>query len=207
MSKIITKQEAQDCQSWVVPNVNQAGSKSDTSILTAKQLEELQQQAHDEAFKEGFAEGMAAGKQAAQNKIQEFNNLLNSLSTPFKELDNRVDEELVVLVKALVKQMIRREIKTDPGQVMAVIREAIESLPVATRQLQIRLHPEDASLVNEFYSIGEKEQAWDLVEDPLISRGGCRVITAVTQVDATLETRLNQLFAQVFGERQKDADE
>ena len=207
MSKVISKKEAEDCQSWVVPNVNQEGSKNDCSILTAKQLEELQQQAHDEAYKEGYAEGVASGKQAAAQKLQQFTSLLNSLETPFKELDDRVDEELVVLVKALVKQMIRREIKTDPGQVMAVIREAIESLPVASSKLQIRLHPDDAGLVKEFYRLSEKEQAWDIVEDPLVTRGGCRIVTSVTQVDATLETRLNHLFAQVFGERQMDVDE
>ncbi len=206
--------EAQECESWILPSINDSDD-SNNNILTASQIEAVQKQAYEEAYAEGHAQGYKAGQeeglnaaqQAAQARIEVIDRTLAKLVAPFEQLDDQVDEELVILVQALVKQMVRREIKSDPGQIMAVIRDAIESLPVATRQLQLRLHPEDALLVHEFYKIGEQELAWDVVEDPLISRGGCKVVTAITQVDATLETRLSQLFAQVFGERQQDAEE
>jgi len=211
MSKVISKDESQDCESWVLPSISESDDDNSINMLTASQIESLQKQAYEEAYAEGqklgYEAGLAAVKQDIQARIETFNGLLNSLNMPFDQLDKQVDEELVVLVQALVKQMIRREIKTEPGQIIAVIREAIESLPVASRQIQLRLHPEDASLVNDFYKMGEKDQAWNIVEDPLINRGGCKIITSVTQVDATLETRLTQLFAQVFGERQQDTSE
>ncbi len=209
MSKVIGKDPNGDCESWILPNISENGKSN--SILTASQIEKFQKQAYEEAYADGYKQGVEQGLAAATEQIQArmnmFNSVLQSLSVPFAQLDTQVDEELVLLVKSLVKQMVRRELKTDPGQVMAVIREAIESLPVASRHLQLRLHPEDASLVHEFYKLGEQDNAWDIIEDPLISRGGCKVITDVTQVDATLETRLNQLFAHVFGERQEDVDE
>jgi len=210
MSKVIQQSDHQDVQSWVIPGIVE-GDVSETSILTAKQVEEFQKQAYDEAFQEGLAqgreEGLANASEEIKHQLAEFDGLINSLAKPFEQLDNQVDQELMSLVIALVKQMVRREIKTEPGQVMAVIRDAIESLPIATSQLQLRLHPEDAILVQEFYKLSEKDNTWDIVDDPLITRGGCKVITSVTQVDATLETRLNQLFAQVFGERQQDSEE
>jgi flagellar assembly protein FliH len=214
MSKVTGNKETQDCESWILPSISHSDD-GNNSILTASQIEAVQKQAYDEAYAEGHAQGYKAGqeeglnaaKQQTQARIELLDNTLNKLAAPLEELDDRVDHELVILVQALVKQMVRREIKSDPGQVMAVIREAIESLPVASRQLQLHLHPEDAMLVHEFYKTGDQDLAWDIVEDPLISRGGCKVITAVTQVDATLETRLTQLFAQVFGERQQDAEE
>jgi len=209
MSKVI-QQSGKDVQSWVIPNVGESEDLSSSSVLTAKQVEELQQQAYDEAYREGLEKGRQEGFANVLEKVQlqlnEFDGLLNSLEKPFEQLDSQVDQELTSLVIALVKQMVRREIKTEPGQIMAVIRDAIESLPVATSQLQLRLHPEDATLVEEFYKLSEKDHSWDIIEDPLITRGGCKVITTVTQVDATLETRLNQLFAQVFGERQQDSE-
>jgi len=206
MSDPVSKKPAEDCQSWILPSVSENSNDSSNSILTASQLEAVQKQAYDEAYQVGFAEGVNAGKQAVQQQVNNFEDMLKTLSSPFEQLDKQVDEELVVLVQALVRQMVRREIKQDPGQIMAVIREAIQSLPVASRQLQLRLHPDDASLVQEFYKTGDQDLAWDIVEDPLISRGGSKIITSVTQVDATLETRLSQLFAQVFGERQQDSD-
>lgn len=211
MSNIIKKDDSGECESWVLPSFSDAKNESSVNMLTASQIEKLQKEAYDEAYAEGkklgYEEGLATVKQEIQTQVEAFNLLLNSLNSPFDDLDKQVDEELVVLVQSLVKQMVRREIKTDPGQVIAVIREAIESLPVASRQIQLRLHPEDAALVNDFYKMGEQEQAWTIIEDPLINRGGCKVITDITQVDATLETRLTQLFAQVFGERQRDIDE
>jgi len=211
MSKIIGKDQSNDCESWILPSIGDANSSSNSSILTASQIEKLQKQAYEEAYAEGHRQGLEQGLAAAteqtQARITVFDGLMSSLAKPFTDLDTKVDEELVILVKSLVKQMVRRELKTDPGQVMAVIREAIESLPVASRHLQLRLHPEDAALVHEFYKLGEDDNAWDVVEDPLISRGGCKVITDVTQVDATLETRLSQLFANVFGERQQDVED
>ncbi len=214
MSKAKSTDESKDCESWILPTISDTGD-SHGAILTASQLERVQKQAYEEAYAEGHAQGYKAGhdegakaaKEQAQARTEVLENTLNKLAAPLEDLDEQVDHELVILVQALVKQMVRREIKTDPGQIMAVIREAIESLPVASRELQLRLHPEDATLVHEFYKTGEQDLAWAIVEDPLISRGGCKVVTAVTQVDSTLETRLNQLFAQVFGERQQDVDE
>ena len=211
MSKVISKEDSQECESWILPTLSGSDSSNGISMLTASQIELLQKQAYEEAYEEGkksgYKDGLAAHQQEIQSKISAFTGLLNSLDAPFKDLDRQVDDELVTLVQSLVKQMVRREIKTDPGQIIGVIREAIEALPVASRQIQLRLHPEDAAKVNDFYKMGDQDQAWNIVEDPLISRGGCKIITAVTQVDATLETRLTQLFAQVFGERQRDADE
>jgi flagellar assembly protein FliH len=34
-----------------------------------------------------------------------------------------------------------------------------------------------------------------LVEDPVINRGGCKVVTDTSQIDATLESRLASLMA------------
>ena len=39
------------------------------------------------------------------------------------------------------------------------------------------------------------EVGWQLIEDPVINRGGCRVVTDTSQVDASLESRLASLIA------------
>ncbi|NOY66543.1 MAG: flagellar assembly protein FliH [Gammaproteobacteria bacterium] len=205
-SKIISNDAAEKCQSWIAPSVGDNTNDSNRSLLTASQLEAVQKQAHDEAYAVGLAEGIAAGQQQIQQEVNNLKGVMASLSVPFNDLDKQVDKEIVILVQSLVRQMLRREAKQDPGQIMAVVRDAIKSLPVASRSLQLRLHPDDASLVREVYKTNDQDTAWDVVEDPLISRGGCKIITPVTEVDATLETRLSQLFAQVFGERQQDVD-
>ena len=49
----------------------------------------------------------------------------------------------------------------------------------------------------------ESERAWQLVEDPVMARGGCQVTTATSRVDARLETRLGAIVSELMGtERQ-----
>jgi len=61
-------------------------------------------------------------------------NLLESLSEPFKYLDEEVEKELVKLAIGIATQLIRREIKLDPGQIVGVVREAINVLPLASQK-------------------------------------------------------------------------
>ena len=44
---------------------------------------------------------------------------------PFEDLDAVVEDELLQLALALAKQVVRRELRQDPTQVIAIVREAI----------------------------------------------------------------------------------
>jgi flagellar assembly protein FliH len=75
----------------------------------------------------------------------------------------------------MVRQLVRREVRLDPAQIVGIVREALGVLPVSSRSIRVTLHPDDASLVREAYAIGDHDQKWQIVEDPVIQRGGCRV--------------------------------
>ncbi len=201
-----------------------------TQILTVDEIEAMQKQAYEEAFqqglKEGFeqgkAEGFAEGKKQGfeegckqgyeenlhllQKQTTELARLMETLSEPFKKLDDAVETELVQLAVGIAGQIIRREIKYNPGEIIAVIREAIKVLPTASQKITLNLHPEDAELVRSALKLDDSLPTWRLVENPLISRGGCTVETDVSSIDATVENRLAAVIATVLGgERQQDA--
>ena len=104
---------------------------------------------------------------------------------------------------AVVKQLFRREIKLNPAHVIGVVREAIQLLPIASRSVQVHLHPEDAVLVRESLAPAEGEPAWSIVEDPLMAKGGCRVTTENSQIDASVEARLQAAINAVLGEERR----
>lgn len=206
--KIISGKTVSETRSWQPPTMDGAvpGAQSQqANLLTAAQIEQVQQQAYDEAYAIGLKEGRAAGLEQAKSKAQQFEKLLHALSKPFEDLDDQVEQELVALSISLVRQLVRRELRADPGQVIAVVREAMGLLPVASRNIRVHLHPEDAALVREALSVSDEERSWAIVEDPVLSRGGCKVSTDYSQVDASMETRLTQFFAQVFG-GQRESD-
>jgi flagellar assembly protein FliH len=185
-------------------------------VLTAAQLDAIQKAAHDEGFEQGRKEGQAyghregleEGRAATRGRIERLDRILGTLERPFEQLDRQVENEIVTLVISMVRQLIRREVKLDPGQIVGVVREALGILPVNSRGIRVVLHPEDAELVRNAYTLGEHDQQWQIIEDPVIQRGGCRIHTDTSQIDATLDSRLNSLIAPLLaGERQQDAAE
>ena len=76
------------------------------------------------------------------------------------------------------------------------VRDAVQH----GHDVQLHLHPDDAALVRESLSPSEGELAWTIVEDPLISRGGCNVTTENSRIDATNESRLQAAIAAIAGD-------
>lgn len=195
-----------------------------TPVLTVEEIEAMQTQAYDESFqqgqKDGFQQGYDQGyeqglKQGYEEKIQlleqqaaQFSALMTALSEPFKELDEEVEKELVKLSIAVATQIIRREIKLDPGQIVAAVKQAINVLPLSAQKITLYLHPEDAELVRSALSLDDISPAWAVIEDPLITRGGCKVDTDVSHIDASVENRLAAVIANLLGgERGNDNKE
>ncbi len=213
---------------WRLPDVSVKSATVDLEIiqdfnpltipvLTVDEIEAMQKQAYDEAlaqgnkdgysqgFKEGSRQGYAENVQALQKQAAAFVSLMDALSQPFKDLDAEVEKELVKLAMAIARQIIHREIKLDPGQVIATVREAIKALPLSAQKISLYLHPEDAELVRSALSLDEMSPAWRIVEDPFITHGGCKVDSEVSHIDATVENRLAAVIATLFGgEREHD---
>jgi flagellar assembly protein FliH len=195
MSKVISESDGDTVARWELPVVEGAGNAGPGAGVTVEAIEQIQKQAYDEGFARGHREGLALG----QAKIAQLDKLMSMLNEPFAELDQEVEQELLVLAKAIARQLVRRELKTDPGQVVAVVREAMAALPVAARSARLHLHPEDAALVREVLSLEQTEGSWHVTEDPLLARGDCRVTTNNSQIDASLESRLTALITSVLG--------
>jgi flagellar assembly protein FliH len=115
-------------------------------------------------------------------------------------MDDEIEQQLVSLAFTIAKHVVRRELRADPAQVIAVIRETVGLLPLAQRNVRVHLHPLDAAVVRERLSEPQAERAWTLVEDPVMSRGGCRVSTDSAQIDARLETRLMSVLNSLMGD-------
>jgi flagellar assembly protein FliH len=195
-----TTAEGAAARKWDVPAID---GSTGQGYLTASRLEELQKQAWDEAFQQGHAEGLKAGEEEVAKRAARYDQLLQALAKPFDLLDESVEKQLVELAVTIVKQLFRREIKLDPSHVIGVVRETVRLLPIASRDIQVHLHPDDALLVQRSLAAAEGERAWRIIEDPLISRGGCNVTTENSQIDAQTETRLNMAINAILGDERQ----
>jgi flagellar assembly protein FliH len=206
LSRIIRSEDLDDCQAWQVPEVRLAGAqRGQAKPLTARQLEEIHNRAREEGFQQGLQEGRLAGEQEYLERIRTLEQFIDSLDRPFAQLDDCVEQQLAQLAMLVARQLVRRELRTEPEQIIAVIREALAALPVAARNVRLALHPEDARLIRDSLVLQDNAQTLQIVDDPVQTRGGCRVETDVSQIDATVESRLNAIIAGVLGgERASD---
>ncbi|MGO8973925.1 MAG: flagellar assembly protein FliH [Steroidobacteraceae bacterium] len=181
---------------WSPPDMSNVGT---AKMATVGGLADLQAEAYKEAFEQGLAEGREAGQKEARVQVERLAGMFFDLAKPFEVLDEEVERELLTLAMALARQIVRRELKTDPTQIIGIIREAIAALPVAAREVRVHLHPEDAAVVRVHLAPTESERAWAIVEDPVMARGGCQVTTSTSRIDARLETRLGAILSELLG--------
>lgn len=230
-SKIIPQESLTAFERWELPVVGKPPfdallpkkekKEEGPRAPTAEEIELIQKQAYDEAYKEGYEHGLKEGREAgrteghaagqeiglaearAQMKVhgEQLDKILATLEAPFTALDEQVEQELAALAMACAKHLVRRELRTDPGQVVAVVRAAVSALPAAARDIRVFLHPEDAALVREALSLNaaDGEVRWKIVEEPVLTRGGCQVETENSRIDATVESRLAAIIAQALG--------
>ncbi|MEA5444259.1 flagellar assembly protein FliH [Gammaproteobacteria bacterium AB-CW1] len=175
-------------------------SEKSAGPVTAAEIESIQEAAYQEAWEKGHEEGLKAGRSAARDKANHLEKVLDALAEPLAAVDEQVEQELSDLACLIARQIIRRELKTDPGQIVAVVREAVQALPSSERQVRVQLHPEDARLLRELIGSGRGDSRWELVEDPSISRGGCLVSDRNSRVDLRLEQQVGRVLAGMLGE-------
>jgi flagellar assembly protein FliH len=197
---------------WDLPAVAGRTVQGRRAGRTVSELEEVERRAHQEAHAKGHAAGLAAARAESQQALTQIKSqaatlekMLETLAQPFQELDGQVEEQLVHLAVTVARQLVRRELRIDPAQVIAIVRESVALLPAATRDVRVHMHPDDAAVVREKLAKPGTERAWTIVEDPIMTRGGCRVTTDTAQIDARMETRIHSIMTAILGEERADA--
>jgi len=206
MSEVLSQAGPSMVERWSLPAV-EGPSIHRRNRLSVGELEELERAAWEEAFAQGKEAGLAAARMEIETRRADLeqqavrlNSILDLLAQPLKQLDAEMERQLVMLSFTLAKQLVRRELKADPSQVIGIVRDTVALLPIAARNVRVHLHPEDAKLLREKLADTTADRAWSVVEDPVQSRGGCRVTTENSQIDARLETRLGAALSSLLGD-------
>lgn len=195
---------AKPIERWSLPPVE--------GPLASSMREERVRAAGDQRAGQDAARGYEAGLARAQAemaprleelaaRVRRLDGVLQLLAQPLKALDDQMEQQLLELAFAVGKQLARRELSAAPAQIVAILRECLEQLPLAAREVRVHLHPEDAAIVRERLAAPAEGRAWTLVEDPTLARGGCLVRSDSSQIDARFESRVNAVLASALGEQ------
>ena len=102
----------------------------------------------------------------------------------------------VKVATAIAARIIRRELTHAPQITLGLVKEALE-MAAGSTDIQVRLHPDDhQSLAGQVRTVaGELSRlgAAEVIADPAISLGGCRVDTRFGSIDQQFEAQLARI--------------
>lgn len=210
MAGFIPKEDLPTYQRWQVGSFDAPPSatsvtpstpsseKEESSIAqfhlpTAEEIERLHEDARAEGYKAGYAEGQNAAAEAAEtaraDESARFLVLMQNFSDALTAMDQEIAEQVLDLALEVSRQVIRSTIDTQREALLPIVREAIAALPLHHAHVSLHLNPADAAMVKE--NIGEQlaQSGTQILDDPAISPGGCKLVAGASEIDASIETR------------------
>ena len=96
----------------------------------------------------------------------------------------------------IARRILRRELSTDPSAILGLVKAALERVD-ARDVFRVRAHPEDARTLDAcFADLGMPERI-EVVADQNLERGAVILETAKGQLDASVETQLQEIRARL----------
>jgi flagellar assembly protein FliH len=212
----IPAQNSQQFPNWSLPEVGSghrvaAGKDPKDEIvarhLTARDLEAITQQAHEEGFahgrgeghQAGFADGLAAGRIAAKaeltQQVLQLQGVMDALMEPTRDQMAAIEQALSQLAVDMAHAVLRREPALPAQDLLPMVRSAVRELPVGSRNISVLLNPAELELMRD---CAEWPATWQMQSDSRIETGGCRVHSESSVVDYTIGLRFRQVAERIL---------
>ncbi len=184
---------------------------SDYLSVVRRQAAQILQDAKAEAARIAMAaksEGQQAALKEARESLgetldQQLATLLPALQQAVQDIRHSKaawlahwESQTIVLATAIAERVIRREVVNAPEITLELMRDALE-LAMGAGKVTIQLSPQDYdALRDRAESVAQqlgKLAATNIVPDPDVSPGGCRVVTEFGVIDQTFEAQLDRI--------------
>ena len=202
--------------------VSEEPEESAIPLPTAADIErihnEAREQGHAEGYTEGYAAGQATGKaegyaagqaegeDRARKIATRMAEMMENLEQAIGKMEQSVADQLLATAVEIAHQVLRQSLSIKPELLLPVVREAVEALPFASGHPVLLAHPDDAVLIRERMGDSLAHNRCRILDDPSLTRGGCRVELGASEVDATLETRWKRV-VETLGSRRDWLDD
>ncbi len=157
---------------------------------------EIEKEAYEKGFSEGERAGRETGEEMVEAVLKQYTQTLEELKGLRHKLLTGSEREVVRLSLEVAKKVVKREVCVDEELILALVKVALSRL--ADQSLMtVRVNPKDCQSILHFrVSPGHRDSWHDgikLVEDPLITRGGCLIETDSGVIDARVEEQFREI--------------
>jgi len=185
--------------------------------LQARQSEEEARQAGDRrGYEEGYARGLAEGREAGRIEafeaassefvrqqsglIESCRQIISAIEADREAWQTAARQDLVDLAMAIARRVAHQVGREHREVVLANLEQAVRMVGART-DVTIAVNPQDAEAAKAFAkSLVDMREQWQkirIAEEPDLSPGGCRVQWGSGSIDATLETQLDRIEAEL----------
>jgi flagellar assembly protein FliH len=162
-------------------------------------VEQGRGEGYDAGHAEGSARGYEEGRRLALAELEAMSKPVDAMLRGLKKLKteyrNAQRKEVVDLVGKIARQVIRAELALQPVQMLALVDEALSAMPPTRDEVEVLLNPEELRRIQELDP--KRAKKWNLLGDPGLEPGECRVKAGDHEVDAGCLGRLAACMEQV----------
>lgn len=201
MNKQTIENNVHTVSRWETPQL--VNSKKD-SLEKAQEEEQSKLAAHNEGFKSGYESGLEQASKEISERIKVADNFLLALSRPFSDQNHQLVEHIAAIAGKIAKSLVRRELRSEPETIMALVRDTVAALNTTEQDIAIHLHPINAQIIRDMINSDTQEKAWTIIDDPLVSHSDCKVTCQDSLIDADLQTRIDLMITQFLGDERNE---
>lgn len=149
-----------------------------------------------DARQQGFQQGLQQGREEAARALQKTAEGLAQALAEAVALKRRVrseaEMELVKLALAIARRILRRELATDPEAIQGVAHAALSKLQ--NREIHcVRIFPAGAEVLRACLERSGAPSAVQVISDPSLRAGDLLFETSAGDLDASIETQLQEI--------------
>ncbi len=175
----------------------------DVVVRAKQQVEIIVRTAQSEArslLDQAYADGYQAGIEEAGRRSHELLDCIDQAiadeAAEREALVRSVEEQVLMLCMEVAEKIIRHEVKTDPAIVARAVKSCLRRIRDRD-EVTVRVSQQDIAHVramrDELLASAEGIRGVNVVDDRRVSPGGCVVETASGDLDARIETQIDQL--------------
>jgi len=162
-----------------------------------EKAEQLEQAAYEEGFAQGEKDGVQLGEKKAVKVMENIEHILIEMSDLKKGLIKKYEKEILEMIFATAKKIIHIQTRSDGSAIEGTVLKALHMATDKSRII-LKVNPEDFNYVErlrpEIFTKFEDLKSVAVNSDPSVTRGGCVIETPYGDVDARIETQLEQVY-------------
>lgn len=209
---------AEECSVETLEDINlkaeeimqDAREKSERLISSAiEEAERIKKDAYEMSSRKGYMDGQKKGTEDGLKQVegirQEALNVLEEAHRVSRQYIQEQKGEIIGLALSIAEKIIHYQADVNDSVITNIVNNAILSA-VAKEQILIRVNPMDYAILDcrrdeLLKSAGDDRIIISIIRDNDIKRGGCRIDTGISTVDAEIDSQFEKIKEALMGLR------